>query len=129
MEFGQTDIYTSIYNSPQHNPSSVVSTASPPSASSASTLVSTSEGQPRKNLPPQEIPCRFFRQGYCVRGGNCWFKHDVEVANQYLAQYELSTLSSGNNRTNRRDSNESGMKVLMTSAAREKARAENQGRS
>ncbi|KAK9375325.1 uncharacterized protein V1513DRAFT_443494 [Lipomyces chichibuensis] len=30
----------------------------------------------RVNLPPSEVPCKFFRSGVCRRGNSCWFKHE-----------------------------------------------------
>ncbi|KAK9487648.1 hypothetical protein V1527DRAFT_460154 [Lipomyces starkeyi] len=30
----------------------------------------------RVDLPPSEVPCKFFRSGVCRRGNSCWFKHE-----------------------------------------------------
>ncbi|KAK9238906.1 hypothetical protein V1525DRAFT_399842 [Lipomyces kononenkoae] len=30
----------------------------------------------RVNLPPKEVPCKFFRSGVCRRGNSCWFRHE-----------------------------------------------------
>ncbi|KAK9325074.1 hypothetical protein V1517DRAFT_315321 [Lipomyces orientalis] len=36
----------------------------------------------RGNLPPSEVPCKFFRSGVCRRGSTCWFKHESSKSPQ-----------------------------------------------
>lgn len=34
--------------------------------------------QPRTDLPPCQVPCRYFRSGFCARQGDCWYQHETE---------------------------------------------------
>jgi E3 ubiquitin-protein ligase makorin len=31
-------------------------------------------------MPPAQVPCKFFKAGYCSRGETCWFKHEAPKA-------------------------------------------------
>ena len=31
-------------------------------------------------LPPAEVDCRWWKQGYCARGKTCYFRHDEAMA-------------------------------------------------
>lgn len=31
-------------------------------------------------LPPAEIDCKWWKQGYCARGKTCYFRHDEAMA-------------------------------------------------
>lgn len=44
----------------------------------------------RKDKPPSQVPCRYFRSGYCARGKACKFKHDVEQLK--LQNFQLKTV-------------------------------------
>ncbi|KAG0653103.1 RING-type E3 ubiquitin transferase makorin-1 [Hyphodiscus hymeniophilus] len=35
---------------------------------------------PERILPPAEIDCKWWKQGYCSRGKKCWFRHDEAMA-------------------------------------------------
>lgn len=48
---------------------------SPPT--STSTAGTGSPPSRRVNLPANQVPCRYFAAGYCQRGEECYFKHDL----------------------------------------------------
>ncbi|KAK2759021.1 hypothetical protein FQN54_003120 [Arachnomyces sp. PD_36] len=35
---------------------------------------------PRRNLPPAEVDCKWWKKGNCTRGSTCFFKHDPDQA-------------------------------------------------
>lgn len=36
--------------------------------------------EPRRNLPPAEVDCRWWKKGNCTRGSTCFFRHDPDQA-------------------------------------------------
>lgn len=55
--------------------------------------------QPRRNLPPAEIDCRWWKKGNCTRGSTCFFRHDPHQAGvdspEYRAKAALNSKLSG----------------------------------
>ncbi|KAK9367143.1 hypothetical protein V1509DRAFT_627760 [Lipomyces kononenkoae] len=48
----------------------------------------------RANLPPKEVPCKFFRSGVCRRGNLCWFNHEnCKSLSGYSARGSKSDIS------------------------------------
>lgn len=35
---------------------------------------------PRRNLPPGEVDCRWWKKGNCTRGSTCFFRHEPSQA-------------------------------------------------
>jgi E3 ubiquitin-protein ligase makorin len=44
----------------------------------------------RQNLPPAEIDCKWWKQGYCFRGSTCYFRHDAALAGVDNPKYEAN---------------------------------------
>lgn len=37
-------------------------------------------GAPGLLLPPAQVDCKWWKQGYCARGKTCYFRHDEAMA-------------------------------------------------
>jgi hypothetical protein len=44
----------------------------------------------RQNLPPAEIDCKWWKQGYCFRDRTCYFRHDPALAGVDNPKYEAN---------------------------------------
>lgn len=50
-----------------------VDSTPPSSSSNIATLP-----ERRKNMPPEQVPCRYFNAGFCARANECSYKHELE---------------------------------------------------
>ncbi|KAJ8102546.1 hypothetical protein POJ06DRAFT_244971 [Lipomyces tetrasporus] len=89
----------------------------------------------RGNLPPSEVPCKFFRSGVCRRGSTCWFKHESSKSPQLNPRRDASAsvmssvrkqaevdewlVSSESGDVNTRDESSSEADTLTTSVVSE----------
>lgn len=62
----------------------------------------------RRNLPPSEVDCRWWKKGNCRRGSTCFFRHDPDQAGVDSPERKAKAAEEARRRAAEAEGSESG---------------------